>query len=335
MRQRGESRFGALRHGAKPLTAYRKTLFFTVARRMAFTLGLLSVGASTAALCQNLISAYRVPGSAQLPAIAIFVWGANRLDFVLAAWLVFRVGLWTSWAGWLRVAMYLVAFAYGNMLFHPAQDRWTSHGSAFEWPGFEVADYRRSGIHRLLELVWLMLPLVWISSRALTDAPCAPATKKPLSIFTILGWISLAAIVLAAFRLVSSSSRSFATHNYFLFLAQEVPLSLVYIAAGMAVLWGWSQKWYVALLSLPLALGINAVGTRMCIAVAESLLVGTPGDIRRSPLYWAYVSGSVFVVWLAFGIARLSGMTFATCGAKNERLDFDTDKDQELASAGN
>ncbi len=82
----------------------------TALRRLLFLTALLCMSSVTTSCFDFGYNRSRPPGGESPPvriAFATFMWGADSMGTVLAAWLAGRQGIWCGWGGRIRIAMYL------------------------------------------------------------------------------------------------------------------------------------------------------------------------------------------------------------------------------------
>ena len=305
-------------------------MWITITRRAVFFLALLLSGAITAS-CFHL--GYNSPWTqvAGSPSpiwmvFGTFTWGADSLAFVLAAWLAGRSPVWTTWSGRVRVTAYLLAHTYGRMLFGAMQD-WLggqrSEGlpSGFRWPGAQLQDYARPSLDllTLLMLVWLLVPIFTLSRSRLTDRQHQVELRSTFSIASILGWTTVAALILMWIRFLTwkgvapQTAFSFMTPTQALteHFCEYTPSRLITGLAIVQVMWAWSGRWWMPLVGLAGALLVDSFGHRILYATLEWVT----GDKNESSVFvgselehWSFIAGRNCVVWITFGIARATGV---------------------------
>jgi hypothetical protein len=305
--------------------------------RSSMTVGLRRLLFLTALLCSGAISTScfdfgynrsRPPGGQSPPALiafATFMWGADAMGTVLAAWLAGRKGIWHSWSGCVRVVLYLGAYTYGRLLFSATQDWLRANGNGrvpYPWPGANWDDYARPAIDLLtvLMLTWLLLPM-FVLCRGFLAAETLSSQRKPLSVAFLLGWTTLAAVILLWIRFLtwegvapdtafsSMSATALLVRN----LTQKLPSKAVIAVAVMLMILAWPRKWWVPIVAFVVALLVDAFGHRAIYWTVEHFTgheagsnVLTGAAMRR----WSYLAGRNFIVWIAFGAAYLTGLSF-------------------------
>jgi hypothetical protein len=297
-------------------------------RRLLFLSALLLMGAISTCCFDFGYNRSRPPGGQSPPALIVFgtfMWGADSMGAVLAAWLAGREGIWRSWGGRTRVVIYLAAYTYGRLLFSATQDWLHADGDgrvAYPWPGANWDDYARPAIDLLtvLMLLWLLLPMFLVSRGCLSDGR-SNLKKTPISIAFLFGWTTIAAVVLLWIRFLTwegvAPDTAFSSMSATVLLernvTQRLPGRAVIAVAMMLMIMAWPKKWWVPFIALVVALLLDAYGHRAIYWTVEYFTgkearggVLTAESMRR----WSYLAGRNFIVWIAFGAAHLAGVSF-------------------------
>ena len=305
-------------------------MWIVIARRGTFFLALLLSGAVTAS-CFHLgyNSPWTQTAGTRSPvwmAFGTFAWGADSLVFVLAAWLAGRSPVWSTWSGRLRAASYLFAFTYGRMLFGATQD-WLSGSRSvetpniFRWPGAQLQDYARPSLDllTLLMLVWLLVPIFTLTRSRIADKESRLDVRSTFSIASILGWTTVAALILMWIKFLTwkdvapRTAYSYMTSTQALieYFREYVPSMVITAAAIFLVMWGWSGRWWRPLVALTGAILLDSFGHTILYAI----LKWVTGDANQSSVFvgsalehWSFVGGRNAIVWAAFGMARVTGV---------------------------
>lgn len=318
-------------------------MWIVFARRATFFLALLLSGAITVS-CFHLghnSSWTRTAGgpSPGWMALGTFAWGADSLGFVLAAWLAGRSPVWSTWSGRLRAASYLFAHTYGRMLFSATQN-WLSgprnpdSPHSFHWPGAQLQDYARPSLDllTLLMLVWLLVPVFTLTRSRLTDRDRQFQVRGTFSIASILGWTTVAALIITWIKFLTwkgiapQTAYSYMTSTQALleYFREYVPSLVIVSATIFLMLWGWSGRWWQPLVALAGALLLDSFGHKLLYTVLRwatgdanesSVLTGPPLE------HWSYIAGQNTIVWVAFGMARVTGVSLhRPTSARRHRL---------------
>jgi len=307
-------------------------MWITLIRRVMFFLVLLVTGAVTVSCFHFTHNGQwvRTGGGTPSPgwiALGTFAWGADSLGYVLAAWLAGRSRVWTTWSGRLRAAIYLLAYTYGRMLFSATQD-WLiqpvnlgESSVAFRWPGALLQDYARPALDllTLLVLVWLFVPVFTVTRSALAGDHDQLKARGTFSIASILGWTTVAAIILLWIRFLTwegLSPRTMYTNmtptkaltEYFV---EYMPSLMIVAATILLLVWGWSGRWWLALIALAGALLLDSFGHKLFFAILEWVTgKSRQGNVLTGSAleHWSFIAGSKGIVWTVFGVARLTGV---------------------------
>jgi hypothetical protein len=308
-------------------------MWITVARRLVFFLALLGMGALTVTCfhfthnTQWVRSAGGIPSPAWI-AFGTFAWGTDSLVYVLAVWLAARSRVWSTWSGRVRAAAYLFAFTYGRMLFSATQDWLTGPHDpdgpvAFRWPGAQLEDFARPSLDllTLLMLVWLLVPVFTLTRSRLTDEGHSPNVRGTFSIASILGWTTVAALILLWIRFLTwkgiapQTAYSFLTPTQALteYAVEYLPNLLIVATSVLLLAWGWSGRWWWPFVTMPGALLIASLGHTLLYAI----LKWNTGDSNSSSVlagsgleHWSFLAGQICLVCIAFGMARVAGVRF-------------------------
>lgn len=252
-----------------------RTRIAVVIRRALFAFVLLTVGAFTTGTLQFLLSYY---GTLWGKAMIFIVLGVH-VELVFVPWLVYRCSVWSTWSGWLRAVFYGAAFFYGDMV--------SLNGGVFTWPVFMMNQFRSIG---LLVLVWTTLPFAIFVGARLSAGDESQLHSNKFSIRSILAWTSATAFLLAV---TPSDMRTRV-------VVSTTPICFVYVSATFLILWGWSQRWYVCLASLCIAIAFVGFGKEL----TEMMAIKSQPSFER----WTKSFGLIVFVWVAFGAAKLTGV---------------------------
>jgi hypothetical protein len=259
-------------------------------------------------------------------AFGTFAWGSDSLAFVLAAWLAGRTPVWSTWSGRLRAASYLLAFTYGRMLFAATQDWISGSRSAdspniFRWPGAQLQDYARPSLDllTLLMLVWLLVPILTLTRSRIADKDTRLEVRSTFSIASILGWTTVAALILMWIKFLTwkeiapRTAYSYMTSAQALieYFREYVPSLVITAAAIFLVMWGWSGRWWQSLVALAAAILFDSFGHTILYAI----LKWATGDANQSSVFvgselehWSFIAGRNCIVWAAYGLAQATGV---------------------------
>ena len=264
---------------------------------------------------------------APLPMIfATIMWGANSIEALLAVWLVGRAGVWRSWSGIVRVAVYVSAYVYGTML-KPAVQDWDEE-TPFRFPGAQWEDYSRPSIDllTLLMYAWLFLPVVVLFRRRFaTNSEAVLLPRRTFSISLLFGWTFLAAAILLWIRFMTwegvappTAYDSMTVRELSkMYLTTYLPGRAVVVGSTMIVIVCLAKKWWLAVVALPMALLVDICG-QSCV----KYFAGSSVMITGALLYQVcYAFGRTFVVWSAFGLARVMGVWFRPLGLVDDALE--------------
>ena len=157
-------------------------------------------------------------------------------------------------------AAYLFAYVYGRMLFSAMQDWLSGTRGAnglipFPWPGTQLKDYARPSLDllTLLTLIWILVPVFTFTRSRLTEKDYPPNVSSTFSIASILGWTTVAALILMWIRFLTwkgvtpQAAYSFMTPTQALteYFQEYFPSLLITSIAIVLVVWGWSGRWWL------------------------------------------------------------------------------------------
>jgi hypothetical protein len=206
------------------------------------------------------------------------------------------------------------------MLFSAMQD-WLSGARradgvmTFRWPGAQWQEYARPS----LDLLTLLM-LVFTRGR-LTDQDHRPNVPNTFSLASILGWTTVAALILMWIRLLTwkgvapRTAYSFMTPTQALmeYFQECFPGLLITSAAIVLVVWGWSGRWWLPVVAFAGALFLDSFGHRLLYAIIK----WTTGDENKGNVlagpalaHGSFIAGRNAIVWIAFGAARFTGVRF-------------------------
>lgn len=312
-----------------------------VARRVLFVLALLLTGALST-ICFHCTINNRTGSAAKayLYQVGHFAWGADSLLFLLALWLAGRKDVWNNWRGWLRAALYLAAFVYGQMLHAATQDwfyqariegaavHFPDNAKPFLWPGTIYEHYGRPAIDILEVLIatWVLMPIFAVSRRRLAERE--EPSKSSCTITTIFAWTALVGLIITWVKFITWEG--VAPDTYFsgmapeamfrMYLYQYVPSMAISALVVWLIAWGWSGNRWLTLIVLFIALPLDAFAHRLMVA-AIRWLGKNPGDtitVNATLEQWSYLSGRVAVAWSALGIAKALGVQLRTSSPRDD-----------------
>lgn len=282
-------------------------------RRMIFTLALLLTGALTIACIQTI---YLQRPS--LEPLGNVLWGFDSLGLILAFWVAGRFRSWRSWSDWTRLITYFLAYGYGGMLFDATQDWWTGTAPEFQLPGLTYEAYGRPllTILPVLSTVLLFSPL-FRTFRYTLDERDNPSSTLPISIFDLLSWTALAAIVFVWIRFLNSDlaprtgySSSSLTQN-FKDQTSYLLLSLIPAAVLLAQLIAWRRHWIFAVVVLIVGWVFDSLVTGFATQVIGTFTGMSFGILSVDSLdRWCYIGGRSLLGFCFGGLALFFGMTF-------------------------
>ncbi|MBI1246853.1 hypothetical protein GC197_03285 [bacterium] len=286
----------------------------TTTRRLLFVAALLSLGIFDNYLFYPL-------GSSRfaLRLSTVVPWGMDAMHLVLAAWLVTRSGVWTSWLGWLRAGVYILAFGYGRMLLYASEHQWTNPSVGFHLPGTHLADYEWPAIELwiVLMMAWMLTPVAMVCSTELASSKDPVKGSRRFSILAMIGFVTTAAIAMGWVRFLTSDFapqtgyNGLATSQALMRLTRNyAPFYLASLVATVWILLGLSKRWRWSVLVLVSAILLNALLARLVAYVIELISGKPPGNIAISLTFdsWLFISGRMLTVWGAFCVARLLGV---------------------------
>jgi hypothetical protein len=277
--------------------------------------------------------------------VGFFAWslilGMETTVTVLAVWLVTRSGVWRSGRGWLCVVTYIIAFAYGRMLFSSTQTWWLSLNTAFRFPGNEFADFSRPmlDILSLMMTAWLLLPFVSLAAMSLCSTDQAPKRTQHFSISGMIGFTMLAAIVLVSIRFLTSD---FAPQTYYSERSEadaikewvgDLPFRIPPLMAAIMILFGLMNRRRLLTLAFLGAVALDGIGSFIVAGIAEQVTgqkyVSIPGNTLAD--YTLFVCGRSIIVGAAFSTAILLGVR-PSIGYRNPQNNV-TEPDNKIKSA--
>ncbi|MBI1246852.1 hypothetical protein GC197_03280 [bacterium] len=287
----------------------------TITRRLLFVAALLFVGPISVAFFQYRVRAHQ----GELTPDVVFFWGMDSLPAIVAVWLVMRSHVWTSWQGWVRAAIYLVAFSYGRILFDATQERWIDPESYIHLPGTRFEDFARPAIDTLMVLMmaWLLTPIAMICLAELST-PTEPATRsRHFSIWGLIGFVTLAAIIMGWVQLLASDfapqtnySNASTAKALQIWLGQYAPMHIPHLLAAMLIMFALTKRWWWALAALPAAILFDALCTQLIIYVVKQFNGNAQfGILSNANLNrWLYITGRSLTLWSALCTASLLGV---------------------------
>lgn len=259
-------------------------------------------------------------------ALGAFAWGADSLVSVFAAWLAGRSPVWSTWSGRLRAASYLFAFTYGRMLLWATQN-WISGPrnadlpSVFRWPGTQLNDYARPSLDllTLLVLVWILVPVFILARSRLADQDHPPNVRSTFTMGSILGWTTVAVLILMWVRFLTwkgvspqtAYSSMTATQALIEHVREHFPSQVIVSVTIVMLMWGWSGRWWISMAALAGAVFLDSFGHQILFAVLKwATGDSNQGSILVGPAleHWSFIIGRNAIVWVAFGVARATGV---------------------------
>jgi hypothetical protein len=283
----------------------------TLWRRVTFTLALLFTGAIFAA-CYHAIQKNR---PSLLP-LGFVLWGFDSsLPLVLAIWIVGRMRAWRSWSNWGRMTMYVLAFAYGGMLFYATQDWWI--GKNFQQPGLEYTDYGSPVVFSVPLLIYVLLLFpIFRAFRLVLDASDQPISIRSMSIIDLMLWQTLAAVTCAWVRILNSPlapltiySSSTMSQNFrkegFDLLLSVIPATILIVQ-----LFAWRRHWLLAVFVLVLGWVVDAFATGLATHAITSFTDTSFGVLSGNSFdRWCYIGGRSLLGFTFSGLALLFGIS--------------------------
>jgi hypothetical protein len=310
------------------------TAFF---RRAAFVLILL-VAFPLFAVCSHVGESITqqspgTTGAVIAKAMGLASWGwAHSLCSLLALWLAGRKDWWRSGHGWGRAALYLAAFAYGSIFFYTLQDwlgnskvqGWALHfepgAPPFHWPGLERNDYAMPAMLAvpILFQTWLLAAAFKLTRCALVEREQANEATATFGIAAIMAWTALASAVLLSMKFLTwagvapdTAYSSMSVPQFVLqFASQVAPLCIITSLIAFLVVWSWSGKWWLPVAVLLVALPLDNYAHELVFRILESFGFEFKGHVLAGDARqrWSYLAGGIWMVWSAFGTARLLGV---------------------------
>ncbi len=309
-----------------------------ILRRALFIFALLSHAAISTSSFDYVYNnpAVRVTGGKaplSLIAFAAFMLGAGSISIVLAVWLVSRTGVWRTWSGRLRAAVYLLAYSYGRML-HSATQDWLhqrgpdglriSDGAGaipFRWPGLYFDDYARPllDLHILLIYVWLFIPAFVFCRGALSEKQLNSERNASFSVIALISWITTASIILLWTRVLTWAPLPETAYSHmspmeaYGMLLWYVPGKIIIVVAVMITVIAWSGVFWQALVAFFVVLLVDGFGQWLYYGWIDSFRFEfLKSNVLEGPALerWSNIVGRNSTVWIAFGLASLTGVSF-------------------------
>lgn len=243
----------------------------------------------------------------------------NASGAMLAIWLVTRKGIWLSWSGLARIAVYVASSAYGRMLFTATQNAWASSDASFTWPGGKLLDYHWAASDLLIVMIFALVlgPIVGMAGIVLTNAHDAATTHARLSILSIIMYMSAVGVAIVWMKFLGSDLWP---HNqlggysqvkvFQRWLADYVPFALPQVVSAYVMLIGFMNRWRWAIAAALAAMFLDMVGSGVIGSVAEQLTGKRHGGVvgGASMDRWYYICGRSITVATALSTARLLGV---------------------------
>ncbi len=284
---------------------------FTIVRRSLFFLALTFNGAISVSLVQ-----YGLRSGAGLTPEVVLAWGMNAIGEVLAIWLVTRKDIWRSWSGLTRIAIYIVASAYGRMLFSATQDSWTYSDKGFTWPGGTLHDYHWAVFDVLIVMMFALLlkPIVSLMGIMLADSEEANKPVARLSISGIMLYMTAIGFLVFWIKLLASDEWAqnrvgglTQSATFKLWLGEYLPFTIPPVAAATVMLIGLMKRWWIAIIFIVAATALDMICTGIVGSIAEQLTGERQGGIvgGSTPDRWYYICGRSITVAMALSTARL------------------------------
>ena len=261
------------------------------------------------------------------------MWGAGSIGIVFAAWLVGRSGVWRTWLGRLRAAVYLLAYSYGRMLHSATQDWLHQRGPdgrrvsdvaeaiPFRLPGLYLEDYARPllDLHMLLTYVWLFMPVFLFCRGVLSEKKLYVEKNASFRVTSLIAWTTIAAIILFWTRVLTWSSMPRTAYSHmpameaYEMLLGHLPRLVIVVLTVMLMVVAWSRLFWQALVAFFVVLLIDGLGTSIYLWCFEYFQFEFhKGSVLTGPALnrWSFIAGRTTVAWLAFGTASLLGVSF-------------------------
>ena len=287
----------------------------TVVRRALFVAALLLIGPVTVSIFYYSLSP-NTPGPSP---VGVFAWGMDSIGVVLAIWLVTRSNVWRSSGGLLCVAVYMIAYAYGRMLFSTTQDWLNASDATFRFPGGKLEDYARPALDLLsvMMFAWLLTPVAILSEAVLSDSDDGSKRSGRFSISGLIGFTTIAAFAIVWIRFLTSEFAPQTAYSHQSpsdaikeWIGTYLPFTIPPLIAASVILFGLTKRWWVALLGFLCAMILDGLGTTL-VASALQYLTGQQqgGILGGAPIdRWLYICGRSLTVCCAFSTARLMGV---------------------------
>ncbi|MBI1248647.1 hypothetical protein GC197_12505 [bacterium] len=223
---------------------------------------------------------------------------------LFAVWLVIRSNVWNRWQGWLRAGIYVLAFAYGQML-HEWVEVMNRSEANFYVPGMSFYDFYRPAIVLLIVLiwVWLLTPLAMLCSIELSTERDPATVSRRFSVLWLIGFVTAAAVILGSIQFLLTTEEQ-----------QEGPfmmlLQLPDLVAVMLILFALSKRWWWIILTLPTALVLGQLARMLIGYVVERVsgesAIGDFVDYRI--VRCLYGLGPMVAISIALCVARVLGV---------------------------
>ncbi|WP_200836716.1 hypothetical protein [Roseiconus lacunae] len=222
------------------------------------------------------------------------------------------------------MATYIIAYAYGRMLFSVTQEWWTSSDASFRFPGNELEDYARPVLDLLsmLMLSWLLTPVVTFAAIVLTSAGEAPKHTGRFSISGLIGFATTAAVAIAWIQFLTSD---LAPQTYYSHLSHtdaikewigaSLPFKIPQTIAATVILFGLTKRWWSVIPAFVAAIALDGIGTSIVASIAEQVTGHQQGGILGGSIVdrYLYTFGRSITVVSAFSTARLLGVRPTVC----------------------
>lgn len=299
---------------------------WAVVRRALFVSVLLLIGVITVSVFHYA----QTPNTPGLPPVGIFAWGMDSIGTVLAIWLVTRANIWRSCNGLLRVVTYIVAFAYGRMLFSATQDWLNPSEAIFRFPGSKLEDYARPALDllSLMMFTWLLTPVVIFSEAALSHSDEESKRSGRFSIYGLIGFTTAAALAIVWIRFLTSNLAPQTAYSHLSptdaireWIGTYLPFTIPPLIAATVILYGLTKRWWLALLAFGCAVVLDGFGTGMVAFAVQNITGEQQGGILGGSHIdrWLYVCGRSLTTCCAFSTARLMGVRpiFGNCETQN------------------
>ncbi|MBI1246849.1 hypothetical protein GC197_03265 [bacterium] len=286
----------------------------TIARRVLFVVALLSIGP----ICGQISYYLFMDRRDAMQMLMRFLIGINAFSLPMAVWLVARSRVWTSWQGWLRTGLYLMAYVYGCMLAQEVVLMNMRLNGKFTMPTLWIDSLgpAASGTLLMLLLAWLLTPLVFAFSARLSTNRDEATSSWRFSISALLIFIGVAAASLGLFQLLTSRAGlrligydGSTTKDFVTSVLEVVPFHLPAIVATMLMLYVFSKRWWWAIAVLPVAIGIEfGLLKLISMAVLQVSKLPSSNEAGIGKFGWCFITGRAVTLWSALCTARLLGV---------------------------